>query len=514
MASKYNDSAAMMQVIGCIYKDPNYYLDYNDKYVITEEDFADDFHRIVYGVIYKLHELGASKITPEAINDFLETRPKSKGIFNLNKGMEYLSKVKDIAQPLTFDYYYSRLKKMSLLRAYDNIGLDVSEYYDPDNILDLKKKQLQEEWFDNTSIEQMADIVNKEIEEIYQTHVKNDVYGTASKAGEGLEELIVQFEKSPDVGVPLYGNYINTITRGARLGKFYLRSAPTGVGKTRSMIADACNIACASIYDTQYERWINNGKTFPTLFITTEQSKDEVQTMMLAFLSAVNEEHITAGKYEAGERDRVMKAAQLIKEAPLYIEELPEFNLQDVENTIKRNIRENHILYFFHDYIHTSIKILEEISQRAGKIALREDNILFMLSTRLKDICVKYGVFIMSATQLNGQYNDSETPDQNLLRGAKAIADKIDYGSILLPVKDDDLVALEPVIAKNPGWMGPTIKLSVYKNRRGRYKGVYLWCKADLGTCRIEPIFLTNYQYELQNIEDIKGTFKEEESVF
>ena len=26
-------------------------------------------------------------------------------------------------------------------------------------------------------------------------------------------------------------------------GKFYLRSAPTGVGKTRSMIADACNIA-------------------------------------------------------------------------------------------------------------------------------------------------------------------------------------------------------------------------------------------------------------------------------
>lgn len=94
------------------------------------------------------------------------------------------------------------------------------------------------------------------------------------------------------------------------------------------------------------------------------------------------------------------------------------------------------------------------------------------------------------------------------------VSRKIDYGSILLPVKDDDLVALEPVIAKNPGWMGPTIKLSVYKNRRGRYKGVYLWCKADLGTCRIEPIFLTNYQYELQNIEDIKVTFKEEESVF
>lgn len=316
------------------------------------------------------------------------------------------------------------------------------------------------------------------------------------------------------MGVPLYGHYINTVTRGARLGKFYLRSAATGVGKTRSMIADACTIACSQIYDLDFNSWTNNGKSFPTLFITTEQTKDEVQTMMLAFLSGVNEEHITLGRYEQGERTRVLEAAKIIQEAPLYIEELPEFNLQDVENAIKRNIRENHIMYFFHDYIHTSIKILEEISKKAGKIALREDNILFMLSTRLKDICVRYGVFIMSATQLNGSYQSSETPDQNLLRGAKSIADKIDYGSILLSVTSDDLVALEPVIARNPGWAGVNIKISVYKNRRGRYKGVYLWCKADLSTCRIEPQFLTNYQYELQSIEDIKIEFKEEESIF
>ena len=50
-----------------------------------------------------------------------------------------------------------------------------------------------------------------------------------------------------------------------------------------------------------------------------------------------------------------------------------------------------------------------------------------MLSTRLKDICNQYGIFIMSATQLNGDYQDSKTPDQNLLRGAKAIADWIKF---------------------------------------------------------------------------------------
>lgn len=345
MVSKYNDAAAAMQVIGCIYKDPSY-LDYEDKYIITESDFADDFHKIVYGVLYKLHELGATQITPAAINDFLETRPKSKGIFNLNKGMEYLSKVKEMAQPLTFDYYYSRLKKMSLLRAYDNLGLRLTQYYDPDNILDLKKKQIQEEWFDNTSIEDMAAAINSSIEKIYQTYVQNDVFGVAVRAGDGLEDLILQFEQNPEVGVPLYGNYINTITRGARLGKFYLRSAPTGIGKTRSMIADVCNIACSKIYDLQYG-WIDNGKSFPALFITTEQTKDEVQTMMLAFLSAVNEDHILYGRYEGDERERVFAAAKVLKDAPLYIEELPEFNLQDVENAIKRGITEHGIQYVF-----------------------------------------------------------------------------------------------------------------------------------------------------------------------
>ena len=132
-----------------------------------------------------------------------------------------------------------------------------------------------------------------------------------------------------------------------------------------------------------------------------------------------------------------------------------------------------------------------------------------MLSTRLKDLCNKYGIFIMSATQLNGNYQDAETPDQNLLRGAKAIADKIDYGSILLTVKDDDLVALENILSMNI-FDTPNIKMSIYKNRRGRYKGVILWCKADLGTCRIKPMFCTTYGYDMVSIDDIRIRIDEE----
>lgn len=500
MASKYVDVTAIMQVIGCVYNNPQI-LEFEDKYTITDEDFPNEFHRTVFGAIYKIYELGAKTITLENLADFLSSRPKSAAIYKKNDGDKWLLKVADVASQLSFDFYYNRLKKMTLLRAYDNYGVDVSDIYDPDNILDIKKKQLQEDLLDNSSLEEIADKVDRKISDIRLKYV-DDTTGEAIQAGKGVLQLIQKFKDHPEVGVPLYGRLVNTVTRGARLKKFYLRSAATGIGKTRSMIADACNIACNKIYDESFG-WINNGTSEPTLFITTEQELEEIQTMMLAFLSNVNEEHIINGEYEGDEEERVIKAGEILESSPLYVEELPDFSLKDVENVIKKNIRDHDVKYIFHDYIHTSLKILEEITKRSGGVKLREDNILFMLSNKLKDICNQYGVFIMSATQLNGDYQEAKTPDQNLLRGAKSIADKIDYGSILLSVKEEDIEALDSILSSNI-FEKPTIKMSVYKNRRGRYKGIIMWCKADLGTCRIQPMFCTTYDYELINMDDIK----------
>ena len=335
MNSKYVDTTAILQVIGGVFNSPQL-LDMTDKYTITENDFPDEFHRIAFGAIYKIHELGANKITIENISDFLSSRPKSEAIFKTQKGEEWLLKISETTISSAFDYYYNRLKKFTLLRAYDNYGIDVSDIYDPDNILDVKKKQMQEDNLDNSTLDQIADIVDRKITEIRLQYVDDD-FGEALQAADGIFDLI---------GYPLYGSLINTVTRGARLKKFYLRSAPTGVGKTRSMIADACYIACEKYYDDRYG-WLKSGPPQPTLFITTEQELEEVQTMMLAFLSNVNEEHILNGMYQDGEEDRVKEAARILEKAPLYVEELPDFSLKDVEDKIKKNIRDHEVKYVF-----------------------------------------------------------------------------------------------------------------------------------------------------------------------
>lgn len=498
--SKYVDIPAIIQVIGSIYQNPSL-LD-NENYFFNEQDFTEEFHKILFGSIYNLHLLGAKSVNVNTIEDYLKDRPTSLATYKVHKGAEYLQKISETVQLSTFDYYYQRVKKMTLLRMYDKAGVDLSWLYDTNNILDIKKKQSQEDWLDNSSLEDIADLIDKRLTEIRMKYV-DDSNEDFIQAGDNMEELIESLQKRPEIGYPMFGPLINTITRGARLKKFYLRSAATGVGKTRSMIADACHIACDRIYDSEKSKWVDNGTKEPTMFITTEQEVDEIQTMMLAFLSDVNENHIIYNAYEVGELERVLYAAELIKKSPLYIKKLPDFSMKDIENTIKFGIHEWGVRYIFFDYLHTSMKILSEVTSKTGIKGLREDNVLFMISIKLKDICNEYGVFILTATQLNADYTTAQQYDQNLLRGAKSIADKIDCGLIMLKTSKEDKEALREVIAKFK-FEEPVIKISVYKNRRGQYKDILLWCKANQGTCRVLPMFATDYNYQLINLPEFK----------
>ena len=509
--ARYCDTSAVIQVIGNIYNNVSL-LDYED-YHFCEDDFPEQFHKILFGSIYNLHALGAKEITLNAIEDYLTQRPTSYATYKTNKGHEYLEQISKQVDEATFEYYYKRMKKFTLLRMYhEKCGMDLSNLYDIDNILNVKKKQAQEDWLDNTPLEDIADIIDQKIMDIRLTYVDN-ANESAEIAGDGALELLERLRDTPEMGYPLFSPLLTTITRGARLKKFYLRSAATGVGKTRAMIADACSIACDEIFDLKENRWVKNGTKEPTIFISTEQEKDEIQTMMIAFLSGVDEEHLLTGMYEQREWERVVYAAQLLKNSPLYIQQLPDFSLQDIENTIKRGIRDYGVRYVFFDYIHTSMKILTEVTSKTGIKGLREDNVLFMISIRLKDLCNQYQVFILTATQLNAEYVSAQQYDQNLLRGAKAIADKIDAGMIMLEASQDDLKALDTLIKQNQ-FEVPTIKMSVYKNRRGRYKDVLLWCRAQRGICRIEPMFVTDYQYRLIDVPVYKVNVKEPNSAF
>ena len=77
----------------------------------------------------------------------------------------------------------------------------------------------------------------------------------------------------------------------------------------------------------------------------------------------------------------------------------------------------------------------------------------------------------------------------------------------LLEVTKDDQEAIQGIV-ESQGYIMPNVKMSIYKNRRGSYNRLYLWMNADKGTCRFNPIFATDYQYNPIPMADIEIKIK------
>ena len=205
--------------------------------------------------------------------------------------------------------------------------------------------------------------------------------------------------------------------------------------------------------------------------------------LLTSFSFRVNETKILDGEYSGDEEARVDYAIKVLQKGQLWIEYLPNFSYQDIENTVKRYFLNNKIRYFFFDYLHTTMKMLAEVGKEAGGIRLREDNILHMFSTNLKELCNELGIFMYTSTQVSGDWESRKTANQNILRGAKAIADKLDVGMIALKPTKEDLDALKPILEKGFELVEqPNLVFHIYKLRRGPYQGVKVWSYVDLGT--------------------------------
>lgn len=498
-SKKYYDATAAIQVIGCVLNDPSL-LDDTGKYTFSENDFINDFHKIIFGSLYNLYNNGTTRLNTKIIEDYLQNKPRSLAIYNANKGAEWLHNTFKEADLINFDYYYSRLRKMTLLRSYCEIGCDVSWIYNVDNVFDSELREEQDRRLDDYSLTEIADMIDNKITRIREMVINKDS-DESCQIGDESEELYEELLTKPAIGYPLYDKIFDAIAMGGREGKFYLRSAATGVGKSRSAMADACWLACSEIYENN--EWVSTGENIPTIFISVELDKTELQTMAWSFVSGVSETHILENNYAFGERERVLKAIQILKESSLYIEYFPDYSMKDIENCIKRNIVSHKCRVVFLDYITSSMKIIEEITRAAGGMKIREDQVLFLLSSKLKDIASTRNVFIFSSTQINGTYKTEKILDQTLLAGAKSIANRIDFGSIMLDCTPEDIESIQPILTEHPELGIPNIKCSVYKNRRGKINRVLLWMQADKGTCRYKTRFVTDYNLNWINQDEI-----------
>ena len=476
------DRKTVIQILGSLMSRPELLNDI-DKYHLEPSDFSVQLDKFIFSAIYNLYLGGAEKIHASDVDTYLNENEIAKSLIDKENGLQFLMDCEAYSEPGNFNYYYRKLKKINLIRDLQRAGHDVSQIYS-ENPLDEGHFEINDKFERLDTI----DIINKfkgEIADLEGKYVINSVVKEGD-AYSGVRSLLEDLQKAPEVGLRLQGDIFNMITRGARKGKLYLRSASSGLGKTRTMVGDACNLAYPIRFEPKYNKWISTGEPEKVLYVMTEQEPEEIQTMILSYLTGINEEVFLYGMFKDEDMEKIMKALDIMEQYKDYMltAQIPNPCASVIKNLFRRYNFQKGIENFFYDYIFSSPAMLEEYRD----LGLREDVCLRLFTTSLKNLATELNVFILTSTQIS---NDTDGGFRNInnIRGSRAIVDLVDFACIMSRPSQEEQKEIEGF--QKLFNFSPNCVTDVFKNRRGRWTQVRIWSYNDLGTCRKYDLFIT-----------------------
>lgn len=495
------DKTSVLQILGCLMKHPQY-LSESDKYNLTLTDFYYSIDKYLFVAIENLYKNGAKRIQPIDVENYIETNIAARAAFNEKNGIEYLQDAIFLSEEDNFQYYYNRLKKINLLNSYKKRGVDIKQFYIED-LMDEKASEINAN-FESLTIPGIISAMKKKIFEVEKDFIQNDVTETRS-IFEGIEEILEDAENKTDVGFPIQGDIFNEVIAGARLKTLLIRSASSGLGKTRQAVGDACYIAFPFRYDNQKEEWVQEGGCQKTLFIATEQDFKDIQKMCLAYLTGFNETKFRYGDFSNKEKKILRQALWIMEKFKdnLHVVRMPNPTIELVKSIIRENVLMKEVEYIFYDYIFIGPSLLNEFRG----FNLRNDEILLMFATALKDMAVEQNVFIMTSTQVNASADDNKNiRNESSLAGGRSTINKADTGAIMARPTKEEIDTLKMVI-ESIGIV-PNVVTDIFKVRSGEWTEVRIWSDVNLGNLRKRDLFITDSR--LNVIEDFNQSYKYE----
>lgn len=364
-----------------------------DKYNLTPVDFVGRLEKIIFAAIYNLYHEGVVVMDGFTIDNYVKDDALAKKVFDEQNGLSYIESITELANVENFDYYYKRLKKINLVNDLHRMGFETSDFWN-DDLLDPTAADTNKK-FDELEVQDIISAIRKKIVTVEKKFVQNEVT-EARSASKGIREMLERLKTEPNMGLTLQGELFNEIVGGARKGTLYLRSAPSSVGKSRSAVADACYLAYPFRYNQKIRQWERKGSCQKVLYIMTEQNYDEIQRMVLSYLTGINGDKFKHYDLTPQEEALMWQACEVMEffADNLIFVKVPDPSIEVVKNVIRENCLIQNIEYVFYDYIFVNPGLINEF--RGSN--LRNDELLLLFATALKDLATELDVFIMSST--------------------------------------------------------------------------------------------------------------------
>ena len=500
------DKSSIQQVLGGLIQKPQL-LSQVDKYSLTIADFSTRFERYIFSAILGLYRQNVNKIEPIDISNFLESDTVAKKVFDSGNGIEFVQDIVEFSNVDNFDYYYNRLKKLNLLRDLKKQNFPVSDFYCED-LTDPRANEINAK-FEQLTVKDICDLTKKKLIHLESSYVQTGEVEVES-AVTGMREFVKEMNDTVSVGLPVQGHIYNKIISGAEKCALTIRSGCSGLGKTRQAVGDACYLAYPIRYNSVTRQWEQTGSAEKVLFIITEQTFPQIRKMILAYLSDINDARFKLGHFTKDEEERLDKAISIMEQFSdnLTIIKMPNPTIELVKTLVRENCLTRNISYVFYDYIFIGPALLNEFRG----FALRNDEVLLMFATALKDLAVELNVAMFTSTQVNASADDNKNiRNEASLAGGRSTINKADNGAIMARPTNEELETLQPLVDK---FGTPNVVTDIFKARSGEWTQVRIWSQVNLGTMKKKDLFITDSRlepidgffaddlYEMQNWDD------------
>ncbi len=394
--------------------------------IIKPDDFYSPAHRIIYSVILELNK----KSSPIDVITVAE-QLKNTGRTESAGGEAYFTSLIDLAPITTNIATYANIVKESSIRrelitnsmeiakmGYD-LSMDVNSYIESavKGIFDIAQKRF------TSTMTSVRDLIDETYEKIEERR-KN---------------------KKAITGVPTGFDALDQITSGLQPSDLIVVAARPGVGKTSFALNIALN---AAIKITK----------IPVAVFSLEMSKFQLALRLLSMEAKVSYMSILKGYLEFSDFQRLNKAASLLKESLITVDDKPAISMLEIRAKARRLQAEHKLGLLIIDYL----QIMEYPKDTENTQAA-----IASLSGSLKALAKELNIPVLLISQLNREgERDSRKPQLSDLRGSGAIEQDAD---LIMFIHRPELYSKE----ENPKEQG-IAEILIAKHRNGPTRNIKL----------------------------------------
>ncbi|MDG2220982.1 MAG: replicative DNA helicase [Rubripirellula sp.] len=354
---------------------------------LKADDFYDDKNRKIYEVLRDMHDSG-DKIDIT----LLVSRLRTQDDYDKVGGAAYLAELSSsVANAAHIVYYANIVGEKAIYRKLIQSSTEVltSAYQQESSAKELCAQAEQKVFAimdgrSSQSVLTMSDVLHQAMDRMEARLRDEDLEGSAESGFARFDEM----------------------TGGMHNGELLILAARPSMGKT----ALAMNMGEHVAIEQQ----------LPVLFVSLEMSGIELADRMLCSLARVNGHRLRNGTISADDRDRLMRKANEISQAPLFVDDSPSRTVSEIAAAARRiKRREESLGLIIIDYL----QLIEPDNSRDP----RQEQVA-KIARRLKGLARELEVPLLCLSQLNRQAEDSKDhrPKLSHLRESGAIEQDAD----------------------------------------------------------------------------------------